>query len=69
MTCLVLILNIAERLIETDKDMLMECNQYDYYWSGGRDRLGHNTYGKVLINICKNTDRLHGNARYYCMCA
>ncbi len=45
--------HIAERLIETGNDMLMENSQYDYYWGCGRDRLGHNTYGKVLINVRK----------------
>lgn len=44
---------IAERLIETGNDMLMENSQYDYFWGCGRDRLGSNTYGKVLINIRK----------------
>lgn len=33
--------------------MLMENSQYDYYWGCGRDRLGHNAYGKVLINVRK----------------
>lgn len=45
--------HIAERLMDTENDMLMENSQYDYYWGCGRDRLGHNTYGKVLINIRK----------------
>jgi ribA/ribD-fused uncharacterized protein len=44
---------IAERLIETGNDMLMENSQYDYFWGCGRDRLGKNTYGKVLINVRK----------------
>lgn len=45
--------HIAERLIDTGNDMLMENSQYDYFWGCGRDRLGRNTYGKVLINIRK----------------
>jgi ribA/ribD-fused uncharacterized protein len=43
--------HISERLIETGNDMLMENSQYDYFWGCGRDRLGHNTYGKVLMNV------------------
>ena len=42
---------IAEKLIETGNDMLMENSQYDYFWGCGRDKLGKNTYGKVLINV------------------
>ena len=42
---------IAEKLIETGKDMIMENSQYDYFWGCGRDKLGTNTYGKVLINV------------------
>jgi ribA/ribD-fused uncharacterized protein len=45
--------HIAEKLIATGNDMIMENSQYDYYWGCGRDRLGHNTYGKVLINVRK----------------
>lgn len=42
---------IAEKLIETGNDKLMENSQYDYFWGCGRDKLGTNTYGKVLINV------------------
>ena len=42
---------ITEKLIETGNDKLMENSQYDYFWGCGRDRLGSNTYGKVLMNV------------------
>ena len=45
--------HIEEHLIGTGNDMLMENSQYDYFWGCGRDRLGRNTYGKVLINVRK----------------
>ena len=43
--------HIAEKLLSTGNDMIMENSQYDYFWGCGRDRLGRNTYGKVLINV------------------
>ncbi len=42
---------VANRLLETGNDMLIENSMYDYFWGCGRDRLGHNTYGKVLMNV------------------
>lgn len=45
--------NLTEQLLDTGDDMLMETSQYDYYWGCGRDRLGENNYGKILINIRK----------------
>lgn len=42
---------VAQRLLQTGNDKLMENSQYDYYWGCGRDRLGHNHYGKVLMNV------------------
>lgn len=44
---------IAEKLIDTGNDLLIENSQYDYFWGCGRDRLGSNTYGKALINVRK----------------
>lgn len=42
---------IAQTLLETDDNKLVENSQYDYFWGCGRDRRGHNHYGKVLINV------------------
>ena len=42
---------VANRLLDTGKDKLVENSQYDYFWGCGRDRLGHNNYGKVLMNV------------------
>lgn len=42
---------VAERLLATGNAMLMENNQYDYFWGCGRDRRGHNTYGQVLMDV------------------
>lgn len=43
--------DIAAQLLKTGSNQIMENSQYDYYWGCGRDRLGHNHYGKVLMNI------------------
>ena len=43
--------DIAEEILETGSKVIMENSQYDYYWGCGRDRLGHNQYGKVLMNV------------------
>ncbi len=45
--------HIAEELLGTGNAMIMENSQYDYFWGCGRDRLGQNNYGKILINIRK----------------
>ncbi|MEQ8428180.1 MAG: NADAR family protein [Gammaproteobacteria bacterium] len=42
---------IGEQLLRTGTNQIMENSQYDYFWGCGRDRLGHNNYGKVLMNI------------------
>ena len=43
--------DIAEKLLATDDKKLVESSQYDYFWGCGRDRLGNNAYGKVLMNV------------------
>ena len=42
-----------DALLDTGDQILVESSQYDYYWGCGRDRRGHNTYGKVLMNVRK----------------
>lgn len=42
---------IAERLLATGETKLVENTQYDYFWGCGRDLRGHNTYGKVLMDV------------------
>ena len=42
---------VAEALLATSELKIMESSQYDYYWGCGRDGRGHNTYGKVLMNV------------------
>ena len=43
--------DVAERLLATGDAELFENSQYDYFWGCGRDRRGHNTYGKVLMDV------------------
>lgn len=43
--------NIAEALLETGDQKLVESSAYDHFWGCGRDRRGENTYGKVLMNV------------------
>ncbi len=42
---------VAEKLLATGDEKLVENDQYDYYWGCGRDLRGDNTYGKVLMDI------------------
>ena len=42
---------IAEALLATGDQMLVESSNYDYFWGCGRDRRGENMYGKVLMNV------------------
>ncbi|MFV8817039.1 NADAR family protein [Haliea sp. E17] len=44
---------IAEKLLATGDQNLMENSQYDYYWGCGRDRRGYNHYGQILMNVRK----------------
>jgi ribA/ribD-fused uncharacterized protein len=43
--------DVAEKLLETGDNDIIENNAYDYYWGCGRDRRGENWYGKVLMNV------------------
>ena len=42
---------VAEALLETGEQKIMESSQFDYYWGCGRDGRGHNAYGKVLMAV------------------
>ncbi|RBP51758.1 NADAR family protein [Arenicella xantha] len=42
---------LAERLLATGEQDLVESSQYDYFWGCGRDRRGHNQFGQVLMNV------------------
>jgi len=42
---------VAQALLETNNNKLVENSQYDYFWGCGRDRRGNNAYGKVLMNV------------------
>ncbi|MES9833089.1 MAG: NADAR family protein [Candidatus Thiodiazotropha sp. DIVDIV] len=42
---------VAATLRETGDRKITETSQYDYYWGCGRDGLGHNTFGKVLMAV------------------
>ena len=44
-------LNVADELMASAPNKIMENSQYDYFWGCGRDRRGTNTYGKVLMNV------------------
>lgn len=42
---------VAAALLATGDRKIIETSQYDYYWGCGRDGLGHNTFGKVLMAV------------------
>ncbi|MCY4044820.1 MAG: NADAR family protein [Cellvibrionales bacterium] len=42
---------IAKALLDTNDNPLVESSAYDYFWGCGRDRRGHNHYGKVLMAV------------------
>ncbi|MYM64191.1 NADAR family protein [Pseudomaricurvus sp. HS19] len=42
---------IAEQLLQSGDQRLVENSQYDYFWGCGRDRRGDNRYGAVLMNV------------------
>jgi len=42
---------VAERLLGTGDRRLVENSAYDYFWGCGRDRRGHNNYGRVLMDV------------------
>ena len=43
--------SVAELLINTGEQKIVERSSYDYFWGCGRDGRGHNTFGKVLMNV------------------
>lgn len=42
---------VAEALLATGDQQIVESSQYDYYWGCGRDGRGHNAFGKVLMAV------------------
>jgi ribA/ribD-fused uncharacterized protein len=42
---------IADMLLDTGDQQIVETSVYDYYWGCGRDGRGHNTYGVVLMAV------------------
>lgn len=42
---------VADALLATGDEKILEISQYDYYWGCGRDGRGENTYGRVLMNV------------------
>jgi ribA/ribD-fused uncharacterized protein len=42
---------VANALIATDEQKIIENSQFDYFWGCGRDGRGHNTFGKVLMAV------------------
>ena len=43
--------SVADALLNTGEETIIESSSYDYYWGCGRDGRGHNNYGKVLMNV------------------
>jgi ribA/ribD-fused uncharacterized protein len=42
---------VAEALMDTGDQKIVETSQFDYYWGCGRDGRGHNTFGEVLMAV------------------
>jgi len=42
---------MAQALLETGDQKLVEDSAYDHFWGYGRDNRGDNHYGKILMNI------------------
>jgi ribA/ribD-fused uncharacterized protein len=42
---------IADILLNTGVQKIVENSQFDYFWGCGRDGRGHNTFGKVLMSV------------------
>ncbi len=42
---------VADALLATGDQKIVESSQYDYYWGCGRDGRGHNTFGRVLMGV------------------
>lgn len=43
--------NIADYLLSTGDQKIVENSLYDFYWGCGRDRRGENHYGQILMNV------------------
>jgi ribA/ribD-fused uncharacterized protein len=41
---------IADALLNTGNQTIVENSQFDYFWGCGRDGRGHNTFGKILMS-------------------
>jgi hypothetical protein len=54
---------VADMLLGTGENTIIEQSQYDYFWGRGRDGRGQNRYGKMLMSIRTRlaTDRLKTN--------
>ena len=42
---------LAEALLDTGDQKIVENSNFDYFWGCGRDRRGENAYGRVLMNV------------------
>ncbi|MEO0367816.1 MAG: NADAR family protein [Pseudomonadota bacterium] len=42
---------LAQKLLDTEDQMLVENSQFDYFWGCGRDHRGENQYGKMLMGV------------------
>lgn len=42
---------LAEALLDTGDQKIVENSNFDYFWGCGRDRRGGNAYGSVLMNV------------------
>ena len=42
---------LAQELLATGDQSIVESSNYDYYWGCGRDRRGHNHLGKILMRV------------------
>jgi ribA/ribD-fused uncharacterized protein len=42
---------VAEALLATGDQQIVESSQYDYYWGCGRDGRGRNAFGEVLMAV------------------
>ncbi|MGV6806534.1 MAG: NADAR family protein, partial [bacterium] len=42
---------LAEQLLATGDNPIIENTQFDYFWGVGRDGRGENAYGKVLMSV------------------
>lgn len=43
--------DVAEYLLGTGEQPIVETSQYDYFWGCGRDTRGHNHFGRVLMAV------------------